>query len=143
MCCWNCIPRASVLIKFVWKLLEIRFLLICVLSSGDMGAQCFGGGDIQQKWRVQTFWLAGGPTKSSPLVGHPNLPMKKTLERVFYLLTVIILNRARESIFFQINKFTACKFKDKKEVSNSLMAFNLLKIIHPFQGKKHLRTSET
>ena len=28
--------------------------------------------------------------------------------------------------------------KDKKEVANSLMAFNLLKIIHPFQGKRHL-----
>ena len=45
-----------------------------------------------------------------------------------------------ESIFFQSNKFTACKIKDEKEVANSLMAFNLLKIIHSFQGKKNLRT---
>ena len=45
-----------------------------------------------------------------------------------------------ESIFFQSNKFTACKVKDEKEVANSLMAFNLLKIIRPFQGKKNLRT---
>ena len=53
-------------------------------------------------------------------------------------LTVMILKRVSENIFFQINKFTACKFT--KEVANSLMAFNLLKIIHPFQGKKHLTT---
>ena len=30
--------------------------------------------------------------------------------------------------------------KDEKEVANSLIAFNLRKTIHPFQGKKHLRT---
>ena len=53
-------------------------------------------------------------------------------------LTVMILKRVNKSIFFQINKFTACKFT--KEMENSLMAFNLLKITHPFQSKKHLRT---
>ena len=42
-------------------------------------------------------------------------------------------------IFFQSNKFIACKVKDKNEAANSLMALNLLKIIHPFQGKKQLR----
>ena len=55
------------------------------------------------------------------------------------LLTVIILKRVSENIFFQSNKFKAYKVKDEKEVANSLMAFNLLKIIHPFQDKKHLR----
>ena len=40
-----------------------------------------------------------------------------------------------ESISFQSKKFTACKVKDEKEVANFLMAFNLLKIINPFQGK--------
>ena len=82
------------------------------------------------------FWLAGRSPKFPPLVGHPDLPTKKTLRRV--LDTVMILKRVNESIFFQINKFTACKIT--KEVANSLMAFNLLKIIHPFQDKKHLRT---
>ena len=86
----------------------------------------------------QTFWLAGRPPKFPPLVRHPDLPIRKTLKRVLDSLTVMILKRVSESIFFQINKFTACKFT--KEVANSLMAFNLLKIIHPFQGKKHLRT---
>ena len=45
-----------------------------------------------------------------------------------------------ESIFFQSNNFTGCKVKHEKEVANSLRAFNLLKIIHLFQGKKHLKT---
>ena len=58
--------------------------------------------------------------------------MRETPRRVLDLLTVMILKRVSESIFFiQINKFTACKFKDKKDVANSSMAFNLLKIIHP------------
>ena len=56
------------------------------------------------------------------------------------LLTVMSLKKVSESVFFQIDIFTACKFKDKNEVVNSSMAFNLLKIIYPFQGKKHLRT---
>ena len=30
------------------------------------------------------------------------------------LLTVTILKRVNESIFFQMNKFKACKIKDKK-----------------------------
>ena len=52
----------------------------------------------------------------------------------------MIWEKVSESIFFQINIFTACKFKDKKLVENSLLTFNLRKIIHPFQGKKHLTT---
>ena len=50
------------------------------------------------------------------------------------------LKKVNESVFFQINIFTACKFKDKNKVVNSSMTFNLLKIVYPFQGKKHLRT---
>ena len=95
------------------------------------GTQFFGGGDTSN--RREKFKLFG-------LQGDPDLPITKTLRRVPDLLTVMILKRVSESIFFQINKFTLCKFKDKKELANSLMAFNLLKIIHPVQGKKHLRT---
>ena len=126
--------------KIFWKLLEISFFPIWGLWSGDRGTQFFGGGDIQQKGKVQTFWLAGRPPKFPPLVGHPDLAIRKALRRVLDLLTVMNLKWVRESIFFQINKLPACKFKDKKEVANFLMIFNLLKIIHPFQGKKHLRT---
>ena len=53
------------------------------------------------------------------------------------LLTIMILKRVSE--IFQSNKFTACKVKYEKEVVNYLMAFNLLKIIQPFQGKKNLK----
>ena len=74
------------------------------------------------------------------LMGHPDFPIRKTLRRLLGLLTVMILERVSESIFFQSNKFIAYKVKGEKEVANSLMAFNLLKIIHPFQGKKHIRT---
>ena len=47
-------------------------------------------------------------------------------------------------IFFQSKKFTASKIKDEKEetVFYFLMVFNLLKIIHPFESKKHLRTQQ-
>ena len=67
------------------------------------------------------------------LVGYSDLPMRKTLKAVG-LLTV--------TIFFQSKKFTACKIKDEKEEITFyfLMVFNLLKIIHPFESKKHLRT---
>ena len=80
------------------------------------------------------------PGKIPPLVGHPDLPIKKTLRRVCDLLTIIISKVMGKSIFFQINKFTACEFKDKNEVPDSLRAFNLMEVIHLFQGKKYLRT---
>ena len=56
--------------------------------------------------------------------------MRET-QRVVGLLTVMI--------FFQRKKFRACKIKDEKEetVFCLLMAFNLLKIIHPFESKNN------
>ena len=101
-------------------------------------------GDIQQKGKLQTYGFAGRPSSSTQfpsLVGHPDLPIRKTLRRVLGLFTAMSLKRVSESIYFQSNKFATCKVEDEKEVANSLMAFNLPKIIHPFQGKKHLRTA--
>ena len=103
----------------------------------DWETQFFGGGDIKQKGKVQTFELQGdllipSPPPPSPLVGHPNLCIRKTLRRELGLLTVMILKRVSESIFFQSSKSTECKVKDEKEVANSLMSFSLLKIIYPF-----------
>ena len=45
-------------------------------------------------------------------------------------------------IFFQSKIFTACKIKDELEeiIFYFLKMFNQLKIIHPFESKKHLRT---
>ena len=65
-------------------------------------------------------------------MGHHDLPIKKTLRRVLGLLTVMILKRVIQSIFFQSNKFTGRKVNDEEEVANYLIVFNLLKIIHPF-----------
>ena len=44
-------------------------------------------------------------------------------------------------IFFQNKKFAASKIKDEKEetIFCFLMVFNLLKIIHPFDSKKHFK----
>ena len=73
------------------------------------------------------------PPQFYRLVGYPDLPMRKTL-RLVGLLTVMI--------FFQSKKFTACKIKDEKEetIFYFLMVFNLMKIIHPFESKEHLKT---
>ena len=73
------------------------------------------------------------PPQFPRLVGYPDLPMRKTL-KVVGLLTVMI--------FFQSKHFTACKVKDEKveTIFYFLMTFNLLKIIHPFESKKHFRT---
>ena len=72
------------------------------------------------------------PPQFPHLVGHPDLSMRKTL-RVVGLLTVMIL--------FQSKKLTACKIKDEKDetIFYFLMVFSLLKIIHPFESKKHLK----
>ena len=85
-----------------------------------------------RKAKFKLVSLLRDPLNFPSLVGH--------LRRVLDLLTIMILKKVSESILFQINIFTACKFKDKKEVTNFLMVFNLLKIIHPFQGKKDLKT---
>ena len=83
---------------------------------------------IQLKGKVETFRLAGRPSPS------PFPYLSGTSWSPHGLLTVMI--------FFQSKKFTACKIKDEKEetIFYFLMMFNLLKIIHPFESKKHLRT---
>ena len=56
--------------------------------------------------------------------------IKSTLRSVLALLIVTIMKRVREIIFLKSNKFTAFKVKDRKEVGQSLMVFNVRKIIH-------------
>ena len=55
------------------------------------------------------------PPLFAPLMGHPDLPVRKILMRVLYVLTVKILKRVSESIFFQSNKFRA-RLKMKKRL---------------------------
>ena len=73
------------------------------------------------------------PPQFPRLVDYPDLSMSKS-PRVIGLPTVVI--------FFQSKQFTACNIKDEKEetIFSYLMVFNLLKITHPFESKKHLRT---
>ena len=118
------------------------FSNICSVIRGGTGGLNFLVGVISNRRGKPTFLsLQGHPLPQlPPLVGHPNLAIRKTLRRVLGLLCVIILKKGNESIFFQSSKFTACKVKHQEEVANSVMVFNLLKIIYPFQGKKYLRT---
>ena len=53
------------------------------------------------------------PPQFPRLVGHPDLPMRKTL-RVVGMLTVMI--------FFQSKRFTAYKIKDEKKRDNFLFS---------------------
>ena len=56
------------------------------------GTRFLSGGDIQQKGEVQIFGFAGRPRpQSPPSVGHPDLPVRKSLIRVPGLLTAMIL----------------------------------------------------
>ena len=65
--------------------------------------------------RVQTFGFAGRPLPLLPLiVGHPKLPIRKTLMRVVGLLTVTVLKRVIESVFFRRKDLQYVKLKIKK-----------------------------
>ena len=123
--------------------LKATIFPICSLLSGErQGNLIFLVGVISNrrgKFKCLSLQRDFSPNPL-PLSGYPNLPIRKTLRRVLVLLTATILKRLTECIFFQSNECIACKVKDEKEVENYLMAFSLLKIIHPFQGKKHLRT---
>ena len=77
-----------------------------------------------RRGKLKLLGLQGDPPPHFPrLVGHPDLPMWKTL-RVVGLLTVMI--------FFQSKKFKTCKIKDEKE--ETIFSFSML------FNKKHLRT---
>ena len=101
----------------------------------DKRTKVFGRELSSRRGKFQTFGLAWRATlQFLSLVGHLDLPMRKTLRSVLGLLTIMILKRVSDSIFFQSNKFTACKVKDEKDVANCFMLFNLLKIINPFDN---------
>ena len=66
--------------------------------------------------KFKLLGLQGDPPPPSPvpcIVGHPDLPMRKTL-RVVGMLTVMI--------FFQSKRFTAYKIKDEKKRDNFLFS---------------------
>ena len=109
----------------------------------------------ERKGKSPIFWLGWHLTESEVQnFGHvrmwtllsPSLcckslsPSKIILSGVFGLITVIILKRVMESIFFQNNKFIVCKFRDGKKLAKYLMVFNLYKINHSFQSTKYFST---
>ena len=86
---------------------------------------------FNRRGKFRLFGMQGDSPQLFFLVEHPDLPIRKTLRRVLDLLTVMILKRLSESIFFQINKFTA-NLKIKRGGKFFDMTFNILKIIHSF-----------
>ena len=90
---------------------------------GRTGGLKFLVGVISNR-RREFLGLQGDPLQFSSLVGHPNALIRKTLRWVLGLLTVMILKRLSESIFFESNKSTA-RVKNEKDVAIFLMAFNL------------------
>ena len=84
------------------------------------------GENIQQKWEVQRPQVV-------PLVENSDLPIRKILRILLALLTVMVLQKVSEIIFFKSNKFTAYKVKDGKDVTKSLMVLNLLKLYIHFK----------
>ena len=118
------------------------FFPICGLWSGEgQETRFFGRGDIQQKRKVLACKPCREiPAQFPPLVGYPDLPIRKTLMRVVVLLTVMILKRVSESIFFQSKGFTVCKVKDDKEVTNLNLLHNSSNIfLITVNGNLHLK----
>ena len=87
---------------------------------------------IQKKSDVQNFGHEGREfVLVHPLVANSDLLIKNAMERALSVIAVRNFKKVRESIFFQSSRFTACKVRDRKLVAQSLMAFNLRKVIHP------------
>ena len=73
-------------------------------------------GDIQQKGKLQTYGLAGRPphTQFPPVVGHPDLPIRKTLRRVLVCLLQWSW-KERERVFtFKATNLQHVRLKMKK-----------------------------
>ena len=127
-CVTECTLQPKFLLKLMLKLLRIPLFPICGISQYVIFLS-------NRRAKFKLLGLQGDPPSPQflRLVGYPDLAMRKTM-RVVGLLIV--------KIFFQSKKFTACEIKDEKEetIFYFLMVFNLLKIIHPLESKKHLKT---
>ena len=100
--------------------------------------------DIKQKGKVQTFWLVERipPTKKkNPSLSRTSWsPHKENFEEGVWSAYCNDFEKSEWECFLSNQQIYICKGKGKKKVANSLVALNLQRIIHPFQGKKHLRT---
>ena len=118
----------KIFVKTYLKVIRDTFFPICGISQYVIFLS-----NRREKFRFLDLQRDPPPPQFPCLVGYSDLPMRKTV-RVVGLVTAMI--------FFQSKKFTACKIKGEKEetIFYFLIMFNLLKIIHPFESKKHLRT---
>ena len=80
------------------------------------------------------FWACKETPKFPTLVGHPNLAIRRMVD----LLTEWFWKEWVRVFSFKATNLQHVRLRIKN-VANPLMAFNLLRIIHPFQSKKHLR----
>ena len=109
--------------KICLKAIRNIFLPLCGLRSREeqWGFNFLVGVISNRIWRFKILCLRGELPllfQVPPLKGNPNLPIRKTLRTVFSLLTVMILKRVNQIIFFQGNKFTVCMVKNKKRRQN-------------------------
>ena len=112
----------------------------CNMLQTLLGRKNYEEEQPQYENLVRDIFLLGEMSKLWVLRGFTAQPStRKTLGSTLGLLTVMILKRVSESIFFQSRKYIPYKVEGK-ETAKSLVVFHLLKIIHTFPGKKHLRT---
>lgn len=110
--------------KFWQKVIRDILCPICCLRSSERRAEkwrkgtrlnCLVGLTSDRRKRFR----GARPHLSLSHVINPDSPISNTLRSVLGLLILMALKRIRESIFFQNNKVTACKVKNRKEVANS------------------------
>ena len=90
------------------KSYENLFFYYVISDQGTRGLVPLVGVIFNRRRKFKLFDLQGDSTpKFFFLVGHPDLTIRKLQRRLLDLLTVVILKRVSESIFFQINNFTA------------------------------------
>ena len=87
-----------------------------------------------RRQKFNRLGFQGDPPRQFPcLSGHPDLSMRKTLRWLVCLLKWFPFKA-------KMSQHVKLKLKKRRQFFYFLMVFNLLKIIHPFESKKHLRT---
>ena len=115
---------SRVLVNFDEKLLEISFVQYVACDQVRDGRRNEGKGTrlnclVGLTSNRRKRFRGARPHLSLSHVINPDSPISNTLRSVLGLLILMALKRIRESIFFQSNKVTACKVKNRKEVANS------------------------
>ena len=128
---------AEFLIKSVENLLK-SFLPIRDLWSGDRWSQFFGGGDIQQKGKVQTLWLAGRLPPILLLSWAFWSPHKKNSEEGTWSAYCSDFEKSKWEYFLS-NKYIYSKIKIKIKKRWQILWYGIqsTKNYQSISGKKH------